>query len=108
MKWTVLGLIVVGIVAAGSAALLAVTLQANVTRQGAVVDAQDAEILVATRDLPAMTIVDTAGVAAMKVHRTEMPAKSLTSTAQVIGQVLIMPVLKGQPFTGLQFATSES
>ena len=109
MKWTIVGLVFVGLIAAVSAAVLAVTLRTDIVKPG-VDDAASAEItiMVAARALPANSLVDSASVATQTVKRIEAPANTFTSTAQVIGRPLRVPVLAGQPFTSQQFASSES
>ncbi len=108
MKWTVLGLIVIGVVAALCAALLVASLQAGGNRASRSDDGEPTEIdiLVATRDLPAISVVDANAVAARTVKAGEAPYGAITSPVKVIGQVLVAPVVEGQAFTDNLLATN--
>lgn len=109
MKWTIVGLFLVGIVAAGAAAMLAVAIQAKggvraVTDQGN----EEIEVLIATKDLAANSIIDADSVARKKSRRNETTENYLSNETQVIGQMLIADVLKGQLFTAKQFPDADS
>ena len=110
MKWYIIGLVFIGIIAAIAATVLMVTLQANAG--GGLIRTNPAdepvEILVATKSMPAMVVVAADNVAKQTVKRSEMPTNALTNTVQVVGQVLIGPVLEGQPFTSKQLASTDS
>ncbi|MHC4949347.1 MAG: Flp pilus assembly protein CpaB [Planctomycetota bacterium] len=109
MKWTIAGLILVGIAASLSAALLAASLRAGGTRGLAVqASLEEREILVVTRDLPAMSVVDAKSVAMQKVKADEAPPDALTNVVQVVGQVLISPLVEGQAFRRGHFASDGS
>ncbi len=109
MKWTVLGLIVLGVVAALCAALLVASLQARGNRatRADADEPNEVAILVATRDLPAISVVDATAVASRTVKASEAPHGALTSPVSVIGQVLVAPVGKGQAFTDNLLAASQ-
>jgi len=108
MKWTVLGLLLLGLVAAGAAAALAVTLQANSGIRGREAVDAEIEIMVAAKPMGALTVVNSDSVARRKVKRSEAPANALTNTVQVVGQVLVTPVVADQAFTARNFATDDS
>jgi len=110
MKWTVVLLIVVGLAAALCAAVLTAGLRAGWNNQASV-NAEaptEVEILVATRALPAMKVVDANDVARRTVKSNEVPMGASMSLANVIGKVLVAPVVEGQTFTDRAFASSES
>jgi pilus assembly protein CpaB len=90
--------------------LLAVAIQAKGgVRAISDPSSEEVEILIATRDLPANTIIDLDAVAKSKAKRQEATDKKyLTNETQVIGQMLIADVLKGQAFASKQFPDSDS
>lgn len=112
MKWTITGLVVIGIIAALCAALLTASLRASALAKAKAEDAQhaapDVEILVATRLLPAMSVVDSSAVAKQTMASNEVTPDMQTSTTRVIGQILIAPVVEGEAFRSGHFATAES
>jgi len=110
MKWMIIGLLFVGVLAALSATIVAVSLPSafNFGRLDQALATEDVEVLVATRDLGAMTIVDSTAVATQAVQPANVPNGALHDAVQVVGQVLVKPVLAGQPFTSSQFAAGSS
>ena len=107
MKWLVAGLLLAGVVAAVCVAVLLVSFR----RPGAVhaaVEAQEVRILVATRSLPAMAVVDAESVVEKIVTRREAPPGYLSDFAQAAGQVLAVPMVEGRPFTRTCFAREGS
>ena len=110
MKWMIIGLLVVGVLAALSATIVTVTLPSAFGFNRPVVESDEGlvEILVATRDLGAMTIVDSDSIASKFVEREHVPQGALANSVQVVGQVLVKPVLAGQPFTNTEFASGSS
>lgn len=110
MRWTILGLFIVGIIAAGAATMLAVALQQR-GGVGAVTDrgSEEIEVLVAKTNLPSYTIIDSDAVARTKAKRSEAEEKKyLTNETQVIGQMLIADVRQGEVFRAKQFPDAES
>jgi pilus assembly protein CpaB len=107
MKWTIAALILVGLIAAAAAAVLAVTLKTDFGRGGESVS-QQMEVIVATRPLSKMTMVDSTCLAKVTMSKGEAPEKAITNSAQIIGRALLVPVLEGQAFTSTQFASSDS
>ncbi len=108
MKWAIVALMVLGVVAALSATMLTTAMSAKSEADAAVVIEQtEVEILVATRDLPAMSVVNATSVARTTVYSNEAPDDALSNSVQVIGQVLVMPVTKGEAFTAGKLAKAE-
>lgn len=107
MKWTIAALILVGLIAAAAAAVLAVTLKTDFGRGGDV-GSQQMEVIVATRPLAKMTMIDSTCLAKITMNKSEAPEKAITNSAQIIGRALLVPVLEGQTFTSTQFASSDS
>lgn len=110
MRWTIVGLVLVGIIAATAAAVLVVSLKAGPKGQKSQqeMDMQEIDVLVAKRDIPAMTSVDGLSVESKKIRRGEAPLNYLTDEVQAVGQVLVKPVSAGEAFTRSDFAAAES
>ncbi len=106
MKWPILGVIVVGFIAALAATVLIISLRAGGNQEEA--ESDTVEILVAVRDIPAIQLIATNDVAARRVKKEDAPPEALTNSLQLIGQVLITPVLEGQVFTTRHLATTQS
>jgi Flp pilus assembly protein CpaB len=106
MRLTIIGLILLGTIAAVSAAVLTATLRSDTPEVE--VQAREVQVLIAARDLPAMTIVDSQSIGTMTVPADEVPEGSLRSTVQVIGQVLAVPIVEGQVFNRANFVSDEA
>ncbi len=101
MKWTVVALIVLGVLAAGAASVLTSSLRAQRTAQAGANGATwtpQVQIVVAARDLPAMGLLDASSVTQKTVPETVQHAGVLSSPHQVVGQILTVPMVEGQPF----------
>jgi pilus assembly protein CpaB len=105
MKWSIAGLLLFGLVAATSAAVLVASLQAGSRPQPS---SGTVEFLVAASDLPRSKIVSPGSLATRKTPRAEMPEGALTNAVQVVGKVLAVPMVEGQPFTRTCFASEGS
>jgi pilus assembly protein CpaB len=111
MKWSVVALIVLGLVAGLCAALLVISLRTPLPRE-APANAAPAEgapsepvtVLVAANALPSRTVVDASAIETRRVAPTAVPAGSFTDPVQVVGKVLLVPMTAGQPFTVTCFA----
>jgi Flp pilus assembly protein CpaB len=106
MKWSVIGLILLGVAAAVCAAVLTVSLG---VRQGrfAPIGAEPGErisIMVAAEDLPAVSVVPASAVTKAVMSRESAPPDYFSDPVQVVGKVLSAPVTRGQPFTAACFA----
>ncbi len=99
MKWSLAGLVVVGIIAAVSAALLVATMQSG----GGPTVAREITIVKAKRDLKAFTVVRAEDVEEVKVQRGKEPEGALTGIEKVVGKPLIFQMSEGQTFTGKSF-----
>lgn len=107
MKLSIVGLLVLGLFAAVSAAVLMALLTVKRTPEGLVVE-PEVTVLVASRDIAANTLIDGAAVAEQKVLRAKVPDQALSSPVQAIGKVTALPVLKGQAFRRDIFVTEGS
>ncbi len=103
MKWAVIGLFLLGSIAAMCAALLvnAMRAQAASTHMPDAATTAPAEItiLVAKRPLQPMTVIESSVVSSKTIRIEQAPAHYLTSSIEVVGRVLAKPVVEGQPFT---------
>jgi pilus assembly protein CpaB len=104
MKFAVLGLLCLGLLAATSAALLVSTLRIAPALQIGAADATDAEVLVAVSAVPAMTVVDAKQVTTKHMPRTQAPRGYISNPVDVVGKVLAISMVEGQAFTGNCFA----
>lgn len=91
-------LIVLGLIAAASAAILTVTMRANALPEVVSVGEQQVNVLVASRDLPALTILDAEAVEQVSLPVTAAPAGFFSEGPELIGRVLSVPMRAGQAF----------
>jgi pilus assembly protein CpaB len=104
MKLQYVGLIGVGLIAA----LCAMVLLAWTQNNGAKTTSDMVDMVVATRDVPALTVVTSEMCEIKKVSRQLAPKVFVPEPTSVIGQVVVVPVLKGQPYTTQCFAPEGS
>lgn len=97
-------LVVLGIGAAVAAALLLVALRVQ-PRVALIQDAANKEVtvLVASRDLPSTTMLESSAIGARVMPAREAPAGAFSDPAQVTGRVLAVPVKAGQALTASSF-----
>jgi pilus assembly protein CpaB len=104
MKWSVVVLAILGVVAAACAALLVVSLQSGGTGTGSAqapagAEGREVSYAVAARDLDARSVVESSAVQMEKPTSVKpVPPNAFTQPAEVVGQVLRRPVKKGQAF----------
>jgi Flp pilus assembly protein CpaB len=101
MKWAIVILLVLGLLAAGSAALLFEWVQVKNLKPSSQMTAVD--VLLAQVDLPARTRVAADHVKVEQVPKAGLPEGCFTNQAQAIGKTLKVAVVKGQPLTGSCF-----
>ena len=106
MKVAVISLVLFGLLAAICAAVLIATLSRPTGPQSAVTvkTEPDVDVLVATRELQPMSVVDATAVAIKKVPKSQAPVNALLNPVQVVGKVLTDRVLADQVFTKSCFA----
>jgi pilus assembly protein CpaB len=107
MKLSVVGLMILGLLAALSAAVLMALLTVRRT-PGPIAGDGEVTVLVATRDLGVNTLIDGAAVEEQKILRSKVPDQALSNAVQAIGKVTGVPVLKGQAFARDMFVTEGS
>ena len=104
MKWSIVGLLFFGIVAAVCAAVLVAFIQARNKPQ----DGTTLEIFVAAKALPRGKIIDPVSIERKEIPKKEAPEGACTNEVQVIGKVLAQHLLEGQAFTTDCFAQQGS
>jgi pilus assembly protein CpaB len=110
MKWSVVGLALLGVAAALCAAVLMASLRnrpATLVLPGAG-QSQRVTVLVAQSDLPALRAVPADAVTTTTMAQNQAPDEYFSEPAQIIGKVLAAPVKKGQAFSASLFATRGS
>ena len=103
MKWSVVVLLVLGLVAAVCAAFLVMSIQGAGEGgarpvEGGATEVREGSYVVAARDLEARTVVETNAVEVRTASSKEVPVGSFSQPAHVIGQVLRRPLKQGQLF----------
>lgn len=105
MKWGIVILLVLGIVAAACAALLMGALSVNPSgAEGS--ETEKIEVAMAKEALPAITVITIDHINTEMISRDELPPGQLVSPTQIIGRVLAMPVVEGQVLTESCFVPS--
>ena len=101
MKMAVAGLVLLGLVAALAAAVLIASMNANggLAKRAAVLDDSEVTVLLATKALPPMSVLDANCVITKSMPHSKAPAGFLSSPVEVVGKVLAVPVVEGQAFT---------
>jgi pilus assembly protein CpaB len=105
MKLQLIGLGALGLVAALSASVL---VGASGARKAQTKESNEIAVVIAKAGLPPMTKIDAAAITTKKVARAQAPAGSFAEEVQVVGQVLIVPMVEGQAFTKACFAPEGS
>jgi len=107
MKWVTVGLFALGTVAATCAAVLVASMgdDAASPTPGA---PPDVTVVVASRDLTAMTVLDESCLVSRKVPSGLAPAGTFGDPLQVIGKVLTKQLESGEAFTAQAFVADGS
>jgi Flp pilus assembly protein CpaB len=92
MKLAVVIMIMLGLLAAGSAAILVKSMHLGQAAQASA----NVEVVVAAGELPAMTVLRADHIRTEKVPRIELPRDCCISPVQAIGRVLAVAVVQGQ------------
>ncbi len=108
MRWSIVGLIVLGLVAALCASLLVTFLRSGTPTAGGGDNRREVQVVVAAKALPAMTVVDGSQVATRTVRAEEAPPDYIRGSALVIGKALLRPMVAEQVFTGACFVSAGS
>lgn len=111
MKWIIIALIVLGVIAAGATALLLAGYRSGLlsdAETSQVAGVANVEIAVAEKDIAAMTMVGPSMIGRQTVKLTEVPDGAITESLQLIGQVVMIPMVQGQPFLRSSLASADS
>jgi len=101
MKWTIVILVVFGMISA-----VAATLLVNILRHNAGGDlSSNIEVLVASRSMPAMSVVTPSHINKSKIARNLLPEGYLSDPSQAVGKVLSKPIVESQVLTKHCFIT---
>ncbi len=109
MKWSVVMLLALGMVAALCASVLVGALRSGGgdSAQGDEV-ASEVTLVVASRDLEAGIIVEADAVSVRTIRSEDVPENALSDPVNVVGKVLGMPLVEGQAFLASGFAKTGS
>jgi pilus assembly protein CpaB len=111
MKWSVVMLLGLGLVAALCAAILVAGLSGSGARARTPqqsLDTAPVKVLRASKDMAPMSIVDGLSIEEFDTTRDKVPANALSSPVEVVGKVLSIKMVKGQAFTSSVFAAEGS
>lgn len=108
MKFAIIGLCLLGVIAAACAALLVkgmhppvIVVQAAPATQPQA--AAQVTVLYATRELPPMTVIDGSMISSRTMSPSEAPKAYLSNTTDVVGKVVKQTLVTGQPYTATCF-----
>jgi pilus assembly protein CpaB len=105
MKLAMVAVVGLGLLAAISASVLVRTLATKSPATEAQGPAQRmVDVLVAKKDLPALSVITGDAVTVTKVRAEEAPEHAATNSVQVVGRVLMTPVVAGEAFSKRSFA----
>jgi len=104
MKWSLVGLVLAGVLVAIFSAVLVAFWRAGARQAQPVPPAPPAQVVLAAKDMPAVSVVDTDCVVVASVPIDQVPGNYLSDPVQVVGNVLCTPMVKGQIFTQACFA----
>jgi pilus assembly protein CpaB len=97
MKWGIVILLVLGLIAAACAALLMGTIQIGSSAAGK--QPETVEVAICKESLPSGTIINDDLIVKETVSRNEVPEGPLPNTLKIIGRTLAVPVVEGQVLT---------
>jgi pilus assembly protein CpaB len=97
-----------GIAAAIAAAMLTASIQAKPLRDARLLIRPEEQILVAAKNLEAMTILDAECLEQRTLPGDQAPEHCLADPAQAVGKLLTVPVVEGQALTENLFAPEGS
>jgi Flp pilus assembly protein CpaB len=109
MKWAILGLVGLGILAAMSAATLVSSLRmSTMNAQAAPAADEPAEVpvLCAAQSLQPMTVLDGSVVKVKLMPRNQAPLGAMTNPTDVVGKILVTPMTDGEAFTSVNFTST--
>jgi Flp pilus assembly protein CpaB len=109
MKWSILGLSILGTIAATCAVVLVLALQTSASPPAPEPPAPPrVPMIVAARELDARQVVGAEDVLSKEVDPKDALEGALGDTVRIIGRVLVTPMKAGQPFLDGCFASAGS
>lgn len=97
MKWSVAVLVTLGLLAGLSAAILVKFMRSGDSGIDGL--SPETEIVMMSKDMPAMSILKTSDVTVKAVKADMLPAGYLSDAVQAVGRILAVPVVEGQVLT---------
>lgn len=97
-RWSIIVLAVLGVVAALAAAVLSASLSAQQIQAAIPSGSNEITVLVAAKNLDAMAPVTAENIVEKTVQKRNVPESYFSESSQIIGKILIMPMLEGQAF----------
>lgn len=94
MKWSIVILLILGVVAAACAAVLMGTIKLGSSASGK--QPVNVEVAICKESLPSGTVITNELIVKEMVSRSEVPEGPLPNTLKIIGRVLAVPVVEGQ------------
>jgi pilus assembly protein CpaB len=101
MKWSVAVLVTLGLLAGLSAAILVKFMRSGDSGIDGL--SPETEIVMMSKDMPAMSILKTSDVTVKAVKADMLPAGYLSDAVQAVGRILAVPVVEGQVLTESSF-----
>jgi pilus assembly protein CpaB len=108
MRWAVIVLVILGLLAAVSAMILVGVLRTDSSGSADRGSSSNVEVVLAKTSLPAMSVITSKAVTKDTALKDTLPDGYLSSPVQAIGRVLAVPVVEGQVLTGSCFVTEGS
>ena len=108
IRWSVVVLVILGIVAALSAAVFTASLNVGKVLEAAPRPDPNTDILVALRDIPASTPVKADMIGVESVLKDQIPGGAFIEPTQIIGKTMTVPLVEGQAFTLASFPPDSS
>ena len=108
MKWSILVLIVLGLLAAFSTAILVGSLRASPADSSDKSSASDIEVALFTTSLPAMSVITSKHITISMASKKDLPEGYISEPVQIIGRILATSVVEGQVLTKSCFVAKGS
>ena len=108
MKWSLVGLVLAGVVAAISSAVLVAFWRAGGRQAQPPPPVPPVQVVLAAKDMPAVSVVDADSIVLATVPKDRVPENYLSDPVQVVGKVLCTRMVKSQVFTKACFAAPGS
>jgi Flp pilus assembly protein CpaB len=108
MKWSIIVLVLLGVMAATAAGLLAASLSSRNGHTGIAGPARETQIVVAARPLETNYVLQADALTVRHMPASQVPKDSLRDPSLAIGKPLRMPVAEGQMLTANSFIPDES